>query len=161
MPDKMKLFVLMRDYRDEATTGALIDPETGFKICCTLERPNLHNQKDNPKTAANESSCIPEGDYVCKKYSSARFPDTWEITGVPNRAAILFHCANYAFELLGCVAVATSIQDMNPKNDPKQDPTKKWYASQSKDAFNKFKKIMPAEFKLRVTSIDTYCNVTS
>lgn len=155
----IKRFTLIRDYKTEATIGVLIDPATGKHICKTLERPNLSNQKDNPKTAANESSCIPEGVYVCKKYSSAKYPDTWEVTGVPNRDNILFHSANYVSQLLGCIATATTIQDMNPKNDPKQEPAKRWLASQSRDAFAKFKKAMPKEFELEVTSNTTLCKI--
>ncbi len=155
----MKRFTLIRDYKQEATIGTMVDQETGKHICKTLERPNRNNQRDNKATKENESSCIPEGLYVCKKYSSPKYPDTWEITGVPNRDKILFHTANYIDQLLGCVATATTIQDMNPKNDPKFDHAKRWLASQSRDGFAAFKKAMPKEFEINIVSIKSLCSL--
>jgi len=154
----IKTFTLLRDYKKEATIGTIIDKD-GKHICKTLERPNLNNQRDNPSTKENESSCIPEGVYVCKKYSSPKYPDTWEITGVPNRSKILFHTANYINQLLGCVATATTIQDMNPRNDPKLDPAKRWLASQSRDGFAAFKKAMPKEFEIKIVSTKSLCTL--
>jgi hypothetical protein len=147
----LERFTLIRDYKQEATIGTIVN-KNGKHICKTLERPNLNNQRDNKATKENESSCIPEGVYVCKKYSSPKYPDTWEIKGVPNRDKILFHTANYVYQLLGCVATAITIQDMNPKNDPKLDPAKRWLASQSRDGFAAFKKAMPKEFEIEITS---------
>lgn len=146
----IKEFTLVREYKKEATLGTLFDGDK--EIIRTLERPNLDNQKDNPKTKENESSCIPEGIYLCKKYSSPKFPDNWEVTNVPNRSHILIHCANYVYEIEGCIATATTIIDMNPKNDKKIDESRKWMGSQSRDAFNAFKKIAPEEFKLIIKS---------
>ena len=153
----MKQATLLRRYKTEATIGAII--YEGNKICETLERPDLHNQRDNPNTQENESSCIPEGTYICKKYSSKKYPDTWEITGVKDRSSILFHSANYISQLKGCVATCNQVMDMNPKSDPKFDPAKRWLASQSKDAFDRFKKTMPEEFELIVTSDKSLCSV--
>lgn len=146
---------LIRTYHPEATTGYIL--KDGKEICKTLERPNLNNQKDDPKTNQNESSCIPEGLYVCKKYSSPKCPDTWEVTGVANRSRILFHSANYVSELLGCIATASSIQNMDPKAEGKIALEKKWLASQSRDAFAKFKAAMPKEFTIKITSDDSLC----
>jgi hypothetical protein len=153
----MKRFTLLRYYKPEATIGTIIDPESGKHICKTLERPNRNNQRDDKATKENESSCIPEGVYICKKYSSPKYPDTWKITGVLNRDTILFHTANYIDQLLGCVAIATTIQDMNPKNDPKLDSTKRWLASQSRDAFASFKKAMPKQFEIEIISSKSLC----
>ena len=41
-------------------------------------------------------SCIPAGRYLCRPYSSLRFPDVYEVTNVPGRAAILIHTGNHA-----------------------------------------------------------------
>lgn len=152
-----KRLIIIRDYKPEATLGRILFD--GREICKTLERPNLHNQKDDPNTKENESSCIPEGIYTCKKYSSAKYPDTWEVTRVPNRSAILFHSANYVNQLLGCIAPCTVIIDMNPKNDPKIPAEKKWMGSQSKDAFATFYKTIGGdqEFVLEITSTDSLC----
>ncbi len=155
MERHLQIELIRTDYHPEATVGRIL--KEGKEVCKTLERPNLNNQRDNPNTKQNESSCIPEGIYKCKKYSSAKYPDTWEITGVANRSAILFHSANYVSQLLGCVATASSIQNMDPKNEGKVAPEQKWLASQSKDAFAKFKAAMPKEFTLLITSERTLC----
>ena len=154
-----KRFCLIRDCKPEATLGRLLEVSNGKELCKTLERPNLNNERDNPLTPKNESSCIPEGVYQVKKYSSNKFPDHWEITNVPNRSAILFHKGNWVSEIFGCVIVATSIINMNPKNDPNIPPEKKYMASQSAAAWEKFKKVMPKEFELEITSLDSMCKV--
>jgi hypothetical protein len=51
-------------------------------------------------------SCIPTGEYICKRYSSQKFGETYEITDVPNRAYILFHAGNFPIkDSEGCVLV--------------------------------------------------------
>lgn len=78
----------------------------GGQTYYTVERPWLDN--------APYVSCIPEGVYTLKRHDSPKFKTmqdrhdgehTWEITGVPNRSVILFHTANYATELHGCVGL--------------------------------------------------------
>lgn len=153
----MKKLTLLRDYKKEATTGALLT-SNGRKICCTLERPNLHNQKDNPKTSENESSCVPEGFYKVIRYSGTKFPNVWKITEVSGRSDILFHTANYVSELLGCVATCEQIIDMDPKETGKVSAEKRWLASQSKAGFKKLKDYIGDEdFELTITSVQTQC----
>ena len=41
-------------------------------------------------------SCIPPGSYICRPYSSGRFSNVYEVTGVPGRTAILIHSGNFA-----------------------------------------------------------------
>jgi hypothetical protein len=153
----MKRLTLLRDYKKEATTGALI-ASTGKKICCTLERPNLSNARDNPNTPENESSCIPEGFYKVKRYSSPKFSNTWEIVGVSGRSKILFHTANFITELLGCVATCEQVIDMNPQEGDRVPAEKRWIASQSKMGFKKLQDyIGDQDFELTVTSVQTQC----
>lgn len=149
---------LIRDYKPEATLGrVLID---GKEVCKMLERPNRNNQKDDPTTKENESSCIPEGSYVCKKYSSPKYPDTWQVTSVSKRDSILIHSANTVDQLLGCLAPCTTIIDMDPKKEGKIPSYKKYYGSQSKDAFVKLKQLLPNTFTLIITSDKTLCNIS-
>ena len=72
----------------------------------TVERPWLDN--------APFVSCIPDGVFSMRRHDSPKFKKmqdrhdgehTWEIYGVPNRSVILFHTANYADELHGCVGL--------------------------------------------------------
>lgn len=63
----------------------------------TLERPWQGNQPF--------VSCIPGGTYLCEAYSSAKFPNVWEIRRVENRTHILIHTANRVEDVVGCVGV--------------------------------------------------------
>lgn len=94
------------------TFGRLSIPDTGF-ICVTVERPWIDNQRDNPATPQNESSCVPSGTYLIKlDYSPKHGKRLYELQGVPNRSEVQIHAANYARELLGCIAVGHHIEDM-------------------------------------------------
>jgi hypothetical protein len=97
MPNK-RLYIKRVGEGPEGVFGVMIaDAVRGYPFAVTLELPDLDNQP--------MKSCIPTGSYLCKKFSSAKHPNTFEITGVPFRSAILFHTANVTSELLGCVAV--------------------------------------------------------
>lgn len=72
----------------------------------SLELPDLGN---SPNT-----SCIPEGEYELKKYSSHRFRskvsedkkydlDHYQICDVPNRSNIIIHPGNTLKDTMGCV----------------------------------------------------------
>lgn len=68
----------------------------------TVERPWLNNQSG--------ISCIPSGIYRCIPHFFNRGNyAAIEITGVPNRSAILIHIANKAIELNGCIAPGKSL----------------------------------------------------
>ena len=54
----------------------------------TYELPWRDNQKS--------ISCIPAGEYICRRYSSEKYKDTFEVTDVPGRSYILFHVGNTA-----------------------------------------------------------------
>lgn len=89
-----------------ATFGVLLWQDIPFAV--TIERPWLNNQKG--------ISCIPAGKYVCKRFSSPKHPDTFEVTEVPNRDAILFHTGNFVSDSHGCIIVGEQfgIVDGNP-----------------------------------------------
>ena len=93
----MKHLILNRTTLQSDPTGTLGELILNGKIICqTLERPWKDNQK--------EISCIPVGEYVCKRIISPKFGETFEITGVPNRTHILFHSGNDAIrDSHGCV----------------------------------------------------------
>ncbi len=86
----------------QGTFGKL---RAGSVSLLTLERPWKGNQ---PRV-----SCVPAGEYRLEAHSSRRFPGTWALVGetvshFPEdgkaRSAILFHAANRAEELAGCIA---------------------------------------------------------
>lgn len=69
----------------------------GTFACYTIERPWRGNEP--------MISCIPEGVYPLARSRFHRGGyDTWEVRAVEGRSRILFHVANRASELLGCIA---------------------------------------------------------
>jgi len=78
------------------TFGSLLINSKVF--CVTLEPPDELNK-------INLSS-IPAGQYICRRYSSDRYPDTFQITNVPNRHKILFHAGNFVENTEGCILLA-------------------------------------------------------
>lgn len=165
----MLTLLLKRLYKLEATVGQ-IETMDGKTIVQTLERKNNANSKDDPNTPENESSCIPEGNYLCKWSRSNRFSNlakqrlgkayneekdsvwTYELIGVGNRAGIRIHSANWVYELHGCIAPASVVLDLDPKNEGKVKPDKRWCASQSRDAHKKLLALTKKEdFMLVIT----------
>ncbi len=91
----MILSLVRKWYTQKSVTGEiLID---GKHECFTIERPDLGN--------APQVSCIPEGGYDLTLYYS-NHNKRWVplLQDVPDRSAIEIHPANYASELLGCIA---------------------------------------------------------
>lgn len=67
----------------------------GEPVVVTCEEPWNANRRNE--------SCIPPGRYLCKPHNGKRFTNTWEVTGVPNRTAILFHTGNDIGDTSGCI----------------------------------------------------------
>ncbi len=94
-----QVFINRTRSSDDGTFGELRidDPNDGEPLCYTGEP----SWKDN-----GPDSCIPPGKYVCIPHTSPAHPNTWEITEVPNRVAILIHTGNAPKEdSRGCVLV--------------------------------------------------------
>ncbi len=72
----------------------------GEPFCVTLEPYWRSNQKN--------VSCIPEGMYICKKYTSPKYKETFEVTEVEGRSNILFHWGNTINDTQGCILPGTS-----------------------------------------------------
>lgn len=64
-------------------------------FCVTLEPPDRENQRS--------VSSIPAQQYTCRRYSSARYPDTFEVTNIPGRSKVLFHPGNIVDHTQGCI----------------------------------------------------------
>ena len=71
----------------------------GEPVCVTLE--------DYDRSNATSISCIPTGSYTCERYSSAKYPDTYEITNVEGRSYILFHKGNTDDDTSGCILLGS------------------------------------------------------
>lgn len=70
----------------------------GEAFCVTLELPDKSNQR--------LISCIPDGQYSCRRYHSDKYSDTFQVHGVPNRDLILFHAGNTTADTYGCILLA-------------------------------------------------------
>jgi len=105
----MRHFTLIRlPQHEDGTFGILLDgviEQTPF--CLTVERPWLNNQK--------EISCIPVGEYICKRVKSPKFGNTFEVTNVFNRTAILFHKGNIMDDSHGCIIIGEQFELLNGK----------------------------------------------
>ena len=80
------LFTLTRTETSDQGTFGTISGEG--QILHTAELPWRQN--------LSKISCIPPGSYICRPYSSPRFPNAYEVRNVPGRSAILIHSGNYA-----------------------------------------------------------------
>lgn len=102
----MKYIIKRFLFNDDGTIGQFM--QDGQQICVTGELPWLDN---HPKT-----SCIPTGTYQVIKHDSPAHPDTWEITGVPDRSAILLHNGNAPeVDSEGCLLVGSSYGKLEGK----------------------------------------------
>lgn len=110
-----------------------IDGELVFD-CHTLELPWLDNQRN--------ISCIPVGEYHCKKRYSQRFENHFHILNVPNRSYILIHHGNYFRDTEGCILVGRTIADID--GDGYRDVT------HSKQTMAKLNELLPDEFDVKI-----------
>lgn len=67
----------------------------GRAFCVALEPYSRDN--------AQSVSCVPTGQYICKRVNSPKYGDTFEITNVEGRSHVLFHAGNTDSHTKGCV----------------------------------------------------------
>lgn len=61
----------------------------------------------------NDISCIPEGVYICQPYNSPTKGDVYLLGNTGSRKMIEMHPANFASELLGCLAPGMDFGKLN------------------------------------------------
>ena len=120
---------------EEGTYGVLV--YNGEPFCLTLE-PNDRDNKYN--------SCIPSGVYICKRHTGLKYKNTWEITKVPNRTAILFHVGNIEDDSLGCILLGKSLGSVKNKLG----------IVQSSNTFNKFMNVSARASELHLTIKESF-----
>lgn len=96
----LKVSLARHTYSPIATLGTL---SVRGELLHTIERPWVRNAKN--------ISCIPEGTYTVRRYSSTKYPNAWEVLDVPGRTHILIHVANYATDVEGCIGLGTEIME--------------------------------------------------
>lgn len=135
MSTKRLTIVRFPDQKQE-TTGIMIayeNDQPGLKLA-TVELP----WKDNK----NQISCIPVGTYDVKKFNSPKHGLCFLIQNVPGRSMCEIHSANFARELLGCIAPGLSHADIDKDGLPD--------VTSSKIAMGKLLDFMPETFKLTI-----------
>lgn len=97
----MRIITLTRIKQDkDKTVGILAVSAWTF---ATLELPWRDNKRG--------ISCIPAGEYICRRVDSPRFGETFEVCDVPDRSAILFHAGNSApRDTRGCILVGKELR---------------------------------------------------
>ena len=110
-------YKLVRAYTDNGTFGKLYGDKNNF-LCYTVEQV-----WDNNKPF---KSCVMEGEYTLKDFESKKYGKTLSLVAPTlnvfahkldsnNRYACLFHPANYADQLQGCIAVGDRLGVLNDK----------------------------------------------
>lgn len=132
----MHTLFIDRNYFKDCTTGVMTVLGLNYPIWHTMEKPDLDNKPFE--------SCIPEGEYIVKPYSSKKYPDVWEVQDVDGRTLILFHWGNWEHDVKGCIAVGMGAGYIHYNGKPK----KAIYSSRS--AIRQMKEILgyPSMFKL-------------
>lgn len=117
---------------DHGTFGSMVID--GQPICNTLEPYH----RDNAKNV----SCIPEGQYICKPYSSERYPNTYETTNIQNRTKVLFHSGNWDDDTAGCILLGESFATISGD----------WIVQESRDSMREFLSMVSGTFQLTIVS---------
>lgn len=141
---KMKQYNLFRfSSTEQGTFGVFCDSNT-LPICVTAERPWLGNER--------RISCIPEGLYICKKYSSPKYHNVWEVKDVPERTSILIHEGNFPVpdkngnnaDSTGCILVGDSFGIIRGRHA----------VLKSVVTLNRLRGILPEEFELNIRGLN-------
>ena len=103
----MKEILIRRVSKESEGVYGVIMEKNDPPFAVTYELP----WKDNQKSI----SCIPPGKYVCKRYSSNKYKNTFEVTDVPNRKYILFHIGNTDSDSKGCLLVGEAFEPVYGK----------------------------------------------
>lgn len=94
----MKIVELIRlsSMKQSGTFGVLLIDKHPF--CVTLEPPDNEN--------ATGISNIPTGQYLCNRYSSEKYPSTFQVMRVYSRTKVLFHSGNRVKDTEACILLA-------------------------------------------------------
>jgi hypothetical protein len=101
----MDIIIKRISFGSWGTFGVMMDDDTQQPLFVTVERPWLNNQ--------HKVSCIPPGQYVCRRIDSPKHGDCFEVMNVPDRDMIEIHSANLAEQLEGCIAPGMQFGEVN------------------------------------------------
>jgi len=107
-------------------------------FCVTLEPPDLLNLKN--------VSSIPAQQYLCERYSSPKYPDTFQVMDVPGRNYVLFHAGNDIADTMGCIITAQHFGKLRGNRA----------VLNSGKTFNSFMKLMGNYKQFKLTIVEHY-----
>ena len=142
---KMKTIQMKRvSMNDDGTFGVMIYENVPFLL--TLERPWKNNAKG--------VSSIPLGTYTVKRTVTPLHGNTFEITNVPDRTAILIHTGNTEKDIEGCVEVGMQFGKMEAIDPDTKKMELQPAVLRSKDAYNLLDNFISQdiEFRLVITA---------
>lgn len=131
----MEKVILVRSHQTESATKGFLFYKNVDLV--TLELPWKKNQR--------RISCIPNGEYPCKKHTSPKFGECIWVQDVPNRSEILIHSGNYTSDTLGCILAGLDFADLNKDGIPD--------IVYSRQAMRILLNACPDEFTLSIRSI--------
>ena len=133
----MKSLIIRRiTTSNKGTFGVLVFENIPFAL--TLEREWLDNKRN--------ISCIPSGEYTCRRINSPKFGNTFEVSSVPGRTHILFHKGNLDQDSHGCILVGEEYGQLGSDSGIKS----------SKAGYNEFMAIMSDVDKFRLIIVDDW-----
>lgn len=141
-----------------STIGYYADADNPkYPLAMNLARPltvgGKKNNRDNPITKTNESTCIPAGEYTMRLDYSPKFKrELYQILNVPKRSKILIHACNYAVELLGCEGIGKRLISNVRVNDISYDFVLSAGESKPQEAY--LMKYLQNQKNIKLTIID-------
>ena len=125
---------------DYGTFGLWIVQTRVFSV--TLEPADLLNQPF--------VSSIPAQQYICERYSSPNYPNTFQIMNVPGRDKCLIHPGNIKKHIEGCIILAQHVGKLNVKGQEHRA------VLNSGKTFDMFMKLMYGVKKFHLTIVEHY-----
>lgn len=140
----MRTIVLVTvSFDEDGTYGTLVEGRVPLNFR-TLERP----WRDN----ARGISSIPEGMYVVRRTITPKHGQTWEVTNVPGRTAILIHSGNTEVDVEGCILLGVEAGAIDAVDPDSRQVERQPAVLRSKEAVVAFNAMLATEdaFRLQV-----------
>ena len=89
-------------------------------------------------------SCIPTGTYTLRRVVTPKHGETFQVTDVPGRSAILIHSGNTEEDVQGCILLGLrrGCRNIADEDDPEHRNRDKWAVLDSRVAFEGFMRAM-------------------
>ena len=115
-----------------------------FGVLKVQKRIQMFTLEPNDWENVTSVSSIPAQQYLCRRYLSDKFGETFIIEQVPNREGILFHWGNWKKDTEGCILLGRGLL------------TDRTGVSNSKEAFKQFMEMFSGYNLLHLTVKEVY-----